>query len=83
MGGPAGQSLHRLGTELDLGRPAAYGWPARNAEWFTSLSTTGGGGGTAHMHGNEQRARAPGSLACAPPPCESPTGRRRREGGRR
>lgn len=29
-----GQSLHRLGTELDLGPPAAYGWLARNATRF-------------------------------------------------
>jgi hypothetical protein len=29
-----GTSLHRLGTELDLGPPAAYGWLARNAERF-------------------------------------------------
>jgi hypothetical protein len=28
---PPGQSLHRLGTELDLGPPAAYGWLAGNA----------------------------------------------------
>jgi hypothetical protein len=31
---PPGQSLHRLGTELDLGPPAAYGWLAANAERF-------------------------------------------------
>jgi soluble lytic murein transglycosylase-like protein len=31
---PPGQSLHRLGTELDLGPDAAYGWLARNAERF-------------------------------------------------
>ena len=31
---PPGRSLHRLGTELDLGPPAAYGWLARNAERF-------------------------------------------------
>ena len=29
-----GTSLHRLGTELDLGPPAAYGWLARNATRF-------------------------------------------------
>lgn len=29
-----GQSLHRMGTELDLGPPAAYGWLARNAGRF-------------------------------------------------
>jgi soluble lytic murein transglycosylase-like protein len=31
---PPGQSLHRLGTELDLGPPAAYGWLAANARRF-------------------------------------------------
>ena len=31
---PPGTSLHRLGTELDLGPPAAYGWLAGNAERF-------------------------------------------------
>jgi hypothetical protein len=31
---PPGHSLHRLGTELDLGPPSAYGWLARNAERF-------------------------------------------------
>ena len=31
---PPGRSLHRLGTELDLGPPSAYGWLARNATRF-------------------------------------------------
>jgi len=31
---PPGQSLHRLGTELDLGPPAAYGWLAANGKRF-------------------------------------------------
>jgi hypothetical protein len=31
---PPGRSLHRLGTELDLGPPGAYGWLARNAPRF-------------------------------------------------
>lgn len=31
---PPGKSLHRLGTELDLGPPAAYGWLAANAKRF-------------------------------------------------
>ena len=31
---PPGTSLHRLGTELDLGPPGAYGWLAANAERF-------------------------------------------------
>jgi soluble lytic murein transglycosylase-like protein len=34
---PPGQSLHRLGTELDLGPPAAYRWLAANAERFHFL----------------------------------------------
>lgn len=31
---PAGQSLHRYGTELDLGPDAAHGWLGRNAGRF-------------------------------------------------
>lgn len=31
---PPGTSLHRYGTELDLGPPAAYGWLAMNARRF-------------------------------------------------
>jgi soluble lytic murein transglycosylase-like protein len=31
---PAGQSLHRFGTELDLGPPSAYAWLAANAGRF-------------------------------------------------
>jgi hypothetical protein len=31
---PPGRSLHRLGTELDLGPPSAYGWLASHAERF-------------------------------------------------
>jgi soluble lytic murein transglycosylase-like protein len=31
---PPGQSLHRNGTELDLGPPGAYGWLAANAPRF-------------------------------------------------
>ncbi|HEY8467070.1 MAG TPA: transglycosylase SLT domain-containing protein [Solirubrobacterales bacterium] len=31
---PPGRSLHRCGTELDLGPPSAYGWLARNASRF-------------------------------------------------
>lgn len=31
---PPGKSLHRLGTELDLGPAAAYGWLASNAKRF-------------------------------------------------
>jgi hypothetical protein len=31
---PPGKSLHRFGTELDLGPPGAYGWLSRNARRF-------------------------------------------------
>ncbi|MBB4664492.1 transglycosylase SLT domain-containing protein [Conexibacter arvalis] len=31
---PPGKSLHRLGTELDLGPPSAYAWLAANAPTF-------------------------------------------------
>ena len=31
---PPGRSLHRMGTELDLGPPSAYGWLERNAPRF-------------------------------------------------
>jgi hypothetical protein len=31
---PPGRSLHRLGTELDLGPPSAYGWLQRNGSRF-------------------------------------------------
>ncbi|MEX1143065.1 MAG: transglycosylase SLT domain-containing protein [Thermoleophilaceae bacterium] len=34
---PPGKSLHRLGTELDLGPPSAYGWLAANAGRFGFL----------------------------------------------
>jgi soluble lytic murein transglycosylase-like protein len=34
---PPGQSLHRLGTELDLGPASAYGWLAANAKRFGFL----------------------------------------------
>ena len=31
---PPGKSLHRLGTELDLGPASAYGWLAANSRRF-------------------------------------------------
>jgi LAS superfamily LD-carboxypeptidase LdcB len=31
---PPGKSLHRLGTELDLGPPSAYTWLLRNSRRF-------------------------------------------------
>jgi hypothetical protein len=34
---PPGKSLHRLGTELDLGPPGAHGWLAANAQRFGFL----------------------------------------------
>jgi soluble lytic murein transglycosylase-like protein len=38
---PPGRSLHRLGTELDLGPPAAYRWLAANAGRFHFLERYG------------------------------------------
>jgi hypothetical protein len=37
---PPGRSLHRLGTELDLGPSAAYAWLASNSERFHFLHRT-------------------------------------------
>ena len=41
-----GTSLHRYGTELDLGPPAAYAWLAANATASASFSGTPGRRGT-------------------------------------
>lgn len=38
---PPGTSLHRCGTELDLGPPAAYGWLAANASGFAFIQRYG------------------------------------------
>ena len=38
---PPGTSLHRYGTELDLGPPAAYGWLAANATRFHFIQRYG------------------------------------------
>jgi D-alanyl-D-alanine carboxypeptidase/Putative Flp pilus-assembly TadE/G-like len=38
---PPGRSLHRLGTELDLGPPSAYRWLARNARRFRFVQRYG------------------------------------------
>jgi LAS superfamily LD-carboxypeptidase LdcB len=47
---PPGKSLHRLGTELNLGPRSAYGWLAQNAERSTSCSATPGSPGTSSRH---------------------------------
>ena len=52
---PPGHSLHRLGTELDLGPPSAYGWLAAHAERSASSSGTRGSRGTSAS----RAARAP------------------------
>ena len=39
---PPGHSLHRYGTELDLGPPAAYGWLAANSERFGLINLSKG-----------------------------------------
>ncbi len=43
---PPGKSLHRYGTELDLGPPAAYAWLAANADGSASSNATNGSRGT-------------------------------------
>ena len=43
---PPGRSLHRLGTELDLGPPSAYGWLAANAPRFHFTQRYAGSRGT-------------------------------------
>ena len=67
-----GTSLHRLGTELDLGPPAAYGWLAANAPRFGfkkryawALVTSGKG-----PAGPVANARSGGTIA-AGGPCTS------------
>jgi D-alanyl-D-alanine carboxypeptidase len=47
---PPGKSLHRLGTELDLGPPSAYGWLAANAKRFGSFRGIRGRDGTRGWH---------------------------------
>ena len=42
---PPGESLHRFGTELDLGPPSAYGWLEANAGRFHFIKGTAGSGG--------------------------------------
>jgi hypothetical protein len=39
LAGPPGNSLHRLGTELDPGPPSAYGWLATSAPRFGFIKT--------------------------------------------
>jgi LAS superfamily LD-carboxypeptidase LdcB len=39
---PPGKSLHRLGTELDLGPPSAYGWLLGHSRRAGSSSATPG-----------------------------------------
>ena len=43
---PPGKSLHRYGTELDLGPPSAYGWLAANASRFHFVQRYTGRPGT-------------------------------------
>jgi hypothetical protein len=48
-GAPPGKSLHRLGTELDLGPPSAYGWRTTPAA-STSSKDIPGKNGTSSCH---------------------------------
>ena len=61
---PPGTSLHRYGTELDLGPPAAYAWLAANSERFGSCAATRGSRGISAMRGTTDRRR----WATAAPP---------------
>jgi soluble lytic murein transglycosylase-like protein len=69
-----GQSLHRNGTELDLGPPSAYAWLARNASRFGFVKRYAwepwhfgfAGGGSAvvsHAAGSPRGAASPRSVA--------------------
>jgi hypothetical protein len=66
---PPGKSLHRWGTELDLGPRTAYGWLARNAGRFHFVQRYSWK--TGHFDGarfsREGEARCPGTRAPAMP----------------
>jgi soluble lytic murein transglycosylase-like protein len=74
---PPGQSLHRNGTELDLGPPAAYTWLARNAARFGFLKRyswepwhfgfTGGSASAASAAAAPRGAAATGPAEAGPP----------------
>ena len=75
---PPGTSLHRYGTELDLGPPAAYGWLAANARRSDSSSATHGSPGTsasAPTRATSRRSTEPArtsprtAATSAPPAC--------------
>lgn len=73
-----GESLHRRGTELDLGPPAAYGWLARNAHrfgftkryqwepWHFGLTAAGAAAGSAGA-GSASAEAGPPPPAFVPP----------------
>ncbi len=58
MVAPPGKSLHRNGTELDLGPPAAYSWLDANGAASTSSSATAGSPGTTASRSTRSRAEA-------------------------
>jgi hypothetical protein len=64
---PPGKSLHRLGTELDLGPAGAYGWLARNAprfgfvkrySWESGTFGSGSGAGRSQWSGGGSASSA-------------------------
>jgi len=76
-----GQSLHRNGTELDLGPPSAYGWLANNASRFGFVKRYSWepwhfGLRLPHINdddgGDGRRAAASGGEAGPPPPAFVP-----------
>ncbi len=82
---PPGKSLHRLGTELDLGPKAAWGGSRRTPAGSASRSATAGSRGTtatrvrpaAHRWATARRQRAEGSGRRRRCRRSSPTGTRR------
>jgi soluble lytic murein transglycosylase-like protein len=81
---PPGQSLHRMGTELDLGPPAAYDWLARNAPRFGLVKRyswepwhfgfTGGGLASARSASSPDADADAEAEAGPPPPAFVPPG---------
>lgn len=74
---PPGRSLHRMGTELDLGPPGAYEWLARNAPRFGFTKRYAwepwhfgfvGGSGAAGASGASEASGASGASEAGPLP---------------
>jgi hypothetical protein len=67
---PPGKSLHRLGTELDLGPASAYGWLTRNAPRFGFVRRYQWEPwhfGLTSVHGDPERSTGSDDPSLAPP----------------